>query len=67
VSEKIIRWVYEQPDDVVFKVEPKPDFKFSPVKGSFNKTKCKACGEYVFDRYLRIKDSQPVCIPCSAY
>ena len=67
VSEEIIRWVYEQPDDVVFKVEPKPDFKFSPVKGSFNKTKCNACGEYVFDRYLRMKDSKPVCIPCSAY
>jgi formylmethanofuran dehydrogenase subunit E len=67
VSEKIIRWVYEQPDDVVFKVEPKPDFKFSPVKGSFNKTKCSACGEYVFDRYLRMKDSQPICIPCSTY
>ena len=67
VSEEIIRWVYEQPDDVVFKVEPKPDFKFSPVKGSFNKTKCSACGEYVFDRYLRMKDSQPICIPCSAY
>lgn len=67
VSEKIIRWVYEQPDDIVFKVEPKPDFRFSPVKGSFNKTKCSACGEYVFDRYLRMKDSQPICIPCSAY
>jgi formylmethanofuran dehydrogenase subunit E len=67
VSEKIIRWVYEQPDDVVFKVEPKPDFKFSPVKGSFNKTKCGTCGEYVFDRYLRMKESKPICIPCSAY
>jgi formylmethanofuran dehydrogenase subunit E len=67
VSQEIIRWVYEQPDDVVFKVEPKPDFKFSPVKGSFNKTKCSTCGEYVFDRYLRMKDSQPICIPCSAY
>ena len=67
VSEEIIRWVYEQPDNVVFKIEPKPDFKFSPVKGSFNKTKCSTCGEYVFDRYLRMKDSKPICIPCSAY
>lgn len=67
VSQEIIRWVYEQPDDAVFKVEPKPDFKYSPVKGSFNKTKCSACGEYVFDRYLRMKDSQPICIPCSTY
>ena len=67
MSEEIIRWVYEQPDDVAFKVELKPDFKFSPVKGSFNKTKCSACGEYVFDRYLRMKESKPICIPCSTY
>ena len=67
VSEEIIRWVYEQPDDVLFKVEPKPDFRFSPVKGSFNKTKCGTCGEYVFDRYLRMKDGKPACIPCSGY
>jgi formylmethanofuran dehydrogenase subunit E len=51
----------------MFKVEPKPDFKFSPVKGSFNKDKCSICGEYVFERYLRMKDGKPVCIPCSGY
>ncbi len=58
---------YEQRDDAVFKVEPKPDFKFTPVKGSFNKSKCSVCGKNVFDRYVRIKDGQPVCIPCSRY
>ena len=67
VREEIIRWVYEQPDETMFKVEPRPDFKFSPVKGSFNKTKCGTCGEYVFDRYLRMKDGKPICIPCSGY
>lgn len=36
-------------------------------KGSFNKTKSSVCGEYVFDRYVRMKDGQPVCIPCSGY
>jgi formylmethanofuran dehydrogenase subunit E len=64
---EIINWVYEQSDETLFKVEPKPDFTFTPVKGSFNKTKCSVCGEYVFDRYLRMKDGQPVCIPCSGY
>jgi formylmethanofuran dehydrogenase subunit E len=64
---EILKWTYEQPDDAVFQVEAKGDFKFTPVKGSFNKTKCSACGEYVFDRYLRTKDGQPVCIPCSGY
>jgi hypothetical protein len=43
----------------------KPDFQFEPVKGSFNKKKCNICGEYVFERYLRMKDGNPVCIPCS--
>ena len=65
--DEILNWVYEQADDFIFKVEDKPDFKFTPVKGSFNKAKCSACGEYVFERYLRSKDGQPVCIPCSGY
>jgi len=67
VTEEVIRWVYEQPDAFMFKVEPKPDFKFSPAKGSFNKAKCSICGEYVFERYLRQKDGKTVCIPCSGY
>jgi len=67
VTDEVINWVYEQADEFMFKVEPKPDFKFSPVKGSFNKTKCTACGEYAFDRYVRMKEGQPFCIPCSGY
>jgi formylmethanofuran dehydrogenase subunit E len=67
VVEEVNNWVYEQQDEFVFKVEPKPDFKFSPVKGSFNKDKCSICGEYVFERYLRMKDGKPVCISCSGY
>jgi formylmethanofuran dehydrogenase subunit E len=67
VVNELIQWVYDQPDELLFKVEMKPDFNFIPVKGSFNKTKCSVCGEYVFDRYVRTKDGQPVCIPCSGY
>jgi formylmethanofuran dehydrogenase subunit E len=51
----------------VLAYEPKPDFKYTPVMGSFNKSKCNVYGEYVFDPYARIKDGQPVCIPCSGY
>ena len=32
VWEEILKGTYEQPDDAVFKVEPKPDFKFTPVR-----------------------------------
>lgn len=67
VIEEVINWVAEQPDDFLFKVEPKPDFTYKPVPGSFNKTLCSSCGEYVFDRYVRMKNGAPVCIPCSGY
>jgi formylmethanofuran dehydrogenase subunit E len=67
VRDEILQWVYDQPDEVLFKVEAKPDFKFAPVKGSFNRAKCSLCHEYVFERYVRMKDGQPVCIPCSGY
>lgn len=67
VTEEVIQWIYNQSDEDMFKVEPKPDFKFTPPKSSFNKAKCSVCGEYVFERYLRTKDGQPVCIPCSGY
>jgi len=67
VVDEVTDWIYEQTDDYMFKVEAKPDFKYTPVKGSFNKNKCSICGEYVFERYLRTKDGKPVCIPCSGY
>jgi formylmethanofuran dehydrogenase subunit E len=66
-SDEVINWVYEQSDEFMFKIEMKPDFKFTPVKGSFNKTLCTACGEIVFERYARTKDGKTVCIPCSGY
>lgn len=64
---EVIQWVYDQPDEALFKVEPKPDFTYKPVRGSFNKAKCSICGEYVFERYVRLKDGKPMCIPCSDY
>ncbi len=67
VSDEIANWVYAQPDEFIFNIEKQPDFKFSPVKGSFNKVKCSVCGEYVFERYARIKDGKIVCIPDSGY
>jgi len=67
VRREVIDWEYEQPDAAIFKVEAKPDFTVTRVKGSFNKAKCSLCGEYVFERYLRTKDGQPVCIPCSGF
>jgi len=67
VAEDIIMIVRTAADEEIFSVEMKPDFQFTPVKGSFNKAKCEECGEYVFERYLRRKNGKLVCIPCSTY
>ena len=61
----IIEMVLNASDDDLFNVTLLPGFKYSPVKGSFNKAKCELCGEYVFERYLRLKDGKKICIPCS--
>lgn len=65
VCQDIINMVLEATDDELFTVTELPDFNYKPVKGSFNKAKCEICGEYVFERYLRVKDGKKVCIPCS--
>ena len=67
VTDEVIQWVFGLSDDAVYKIEAMPDFRYSPVKGSFNRAKCSVCGEYVFERYLHWKDGKPVCIPCSGY
>jgi len=67
VTNEVIDWFYKQQDEKFLKIEKRPDFKFSPAKGSFNKAKCSICGEYVFERYLRMKDGKSVCIPCSGF
>ncbi len=56
VTDDLVAWIAGLPDETVFKVEDMPGYVYAPVKGSFNKTKCSSCGEYVFDRYVRTKD-----------
>jgi len=67
VTERAIKVVLESSEERMFKVEPLPDFEFSRPKGSFAKVKCTKCGEYVFERYVRIKDGMALCIPCSGF
>ncbi len=65
VSQEVIDRVLLADEDTLLKIELLPDFKYKPVKGSFQKSKCDICGEYVFERYIRVKDDKKVCIPCS--
>jgi len=67
VRQDIIDMVLYATEDELFNIQELPDFEYTPVKGSFNKEKCEVCGEYVFERYLRVKDGKKVCIPCSKY
>ena len=67
VRQDIINMVLTASVDDLFNIEILPKFDYKPVKGSFNKEKCEVCGEYVFERYLRVKDGKKVCIPCSEH
>jgi formylmethanofuran dehydrogenase subunit E len=67
VRADIINIVLNATEDELFNTTILPDFKYEPVKGSFNKAKCEICGEYVFERYLRVKDGKKVCVTCSGY
>ncbi len=65
VRKDIIDIVLSASDDELFTVTILSDFKYTPVKGSFTKAKCEVCGEYIFERYLRVKEGKKVCIACS--
>ena len=67
VADAALAWTDAQPDERVFKIEPQKEYTFKRIKGSFNKVKCSQCGEYVFERYVRIVNNEPRCIPCSGY
>jgi formylmethanofuran dehydrogenase subunit E len=67
VTQAAIDWTLSLTDEAIFSVQQRPDFLYRPPKGSFNKSLCSKCGEYVFERYVRYQDGKPVCIPCSGY
>ncbi len=64
---KVVDVVIDASEESMFSVSRLPDFTFSRPKGSFAKVKCSTCNEYVFERYVRMVDGKPVCIPCSDY
>ncbi len=67
VTQEAIEWTLAQPDEAIYAVNQRPDFSYQPSKASFNKSLCSKCGEYVFERYVRYQDGEPVCIPCSGH
>jgi len=67
IRQDIIDIVLNAPVDELFNITMLPGFEYKPVKGSFAKAKCEECGEYTFERYLRVKDGKKVCIPCAGH
>jgi len=67
VTQEAIDWTLSLTDEAIYTVQQRPNFLYQPPKGSFNKSLCSKCGEYVFERYVRYQDGKPVCIPCSGY
>lgn len=65
VTQAAIDWTMSLADDEIFVVTKRADFSYAPPKGSFDKSLCTACGEYVFERYVRLRDGKPYCIPCA--
>lgn len=65
VKSDIINIALSASIEELFNITVLQGFDYTPVKGAFNKAKCESCGEYVFERYLRVKDENKVCIPCS--
>jgi formylmethanofuran dehydrogenase subunit E len=65
VRSEVINAVLCASDEEMFHVTLLPKLEHHKIKGSFNKSKCEVCNEYVFERYLRSKDGKKVCISCS--
>ncbi len=52
------------PDDELLKVQ-KVNFKLPAYAGIFPSVTCSKCGESVMEPRIRMKNGQPVCLPCS--
>ena len=64
VVDLAVEKVLKTPDDDMFKIEEVVGFSFERPKSSFAKRKCSVCGEYVFERYLQMKDGKHICKSC---
>lgn len=67
VTGPAVEYVLTTPEDQAFLLSRPEDITFSRPKNSFAKVRCEDCGEYVFERYIRIRDGKHLCIPCSHY
>ena len=65
VTDRAVEMVLGASEAEIFKVESLPEFRFSRPTGSFARVRCHRCQEYVFERYARVVNGQPICLACS--
>ena len=68
ISTKLVEGLLAKSDEELFMVSEIFDYPLpnSPA-ATFNLVTCSKCGEAVAENKVHMKDSKPVCLPCSGY
>lgn len=68
VSRPLVEGLLGRSDAELFVISEVFDYPVpTPGKTSFNLAICSVCGEAVAENRARVRDGQPVCLPCSGY
>jgi formylmethanofuran dehydrogenase subunit E len=66
LAEPMVDFVLAEATDNLFIVEPVKETKLAPGRPhDFNTQVCSECGEFMVERYARVKNGKVVCIPCA--
>ncbi len=67
ISRKLIENLFAKSDEELFTAQPIDRYDLAKETSTFVIHRCSSCGEVVAENRLRLKNNQPVCIPCSGY
>ena len=67
VLKPLLENVLSMPEEQFLNVSEVFDYPWSKRPGCFTALPCAICGEFTFEKSLRVKDGKLVCIPCSGY
>lgn len=61
-----VEFILQESDENLFKIEPVKETNLPAGRPhDFNTQMCTVCGEITVERYVRIKNGQLMCLPCS--
>jgi len=68
VSRPLVQSLMARTDEDLFTVFASFEYPLDPAKPAcFDTVVCTRCGELVAENKVRMKDGEPVCVPCSGY